>query len=89
MDIAASLVPVFVSQEAVTEGGPHCRRRAIAAAVEAQAPMAALASWQRREILEHCVTQFKVRADALALYLHTSDSQLLPHCAPISQLWSG
>ena len=27
--------------------------------------MAALASWQRREILEHCVTQFKVRADVL------------------------
>ena len=39
-----------------------CRSlRAIAAAEKAAAPMAALASWQRREILEHCVTQFKAR----------------------------
>ena len=34
---------------------------AIAAAVAAAAPMAALASYQRREILEYCVTQFKAR----------------------------
>ena len=39
--------------------------RAIAAACEAQAPMAALASWQRREILEHCVTKFKARKTTL------------------------
>ena len=45
----------------VPRAGPDIIEKAIAAAVKAQAPLAALSSYQRREILEHCVTQFKVR----------------------------
>ena len=43
--------------------------RAIAAAVEATAPMAALASYERREILDHCVRRFEERFHELAFAL--------------------
>lgn len=46
----------------VARAGAADIEEAIAAAVAAAAPMAALASYQRREILEYCVTQFKARA---------------------------
>ena len=40
--------------------------RAIAAAVEAAAPMAAMAPYQRRAVLDHCVRRFRERFDELA-----------------------
>jgi acyl-CoA reductase-like NAD-dependent aldehyde dehydrogenase len=40
--------------------------RAIAAAVAAAAPMAAMASFERQAVLAHCVTRFTERADELA-----------------------
>ena len=46
----------------VPRAGPDTIDKAIAAAVKAQAPLAALSSYQRREILEHCVVHFKARA---------------------------
>lgn len=39
---------------------------AIAAAVEACAPMRALAAYQRQDILQHCVTRFREQAETLA-----------------------
>ena len=44
-------------------------RRAIAAAEKAAPAMAALGSWQRREVLEHCVREFQARFEELALSL--------------------
>jgi acyl-CoA reductase-like NAD-dependent aldehyde dehydrogenase len=43
--------------------------RAIALAVEAQEPMRLLASYERRDVLDHCVSRFQERADELALAL--------------------
>ncbi|CAK0784038.1 hypothetical protein CVIRNUC_007241 [Coccomyxa viridis] len=43
--------------------------RAIAAAEKAAPAMAALGSWQRREVLEHCVREFQARFEELALSL--------------------
>ncbi len=40
--------------------------RAIAAAVEAAAPMAAMAPYERRAVLDHCVRRFRERFDELA-----------------------
>lgn len=40
--------------------------RAIAKAVAAEGPMAALPAWKRAEILEHCVSRFRDRQDDLA-----------------------
>ena len=42
---------------------------AIAGAVEAAEPMARMASYERQEVLTHCVTRFKERADELAYAL--------------------
>ncbi|MDM7956152.1 aldehyde dehydrogenase family protein [Blastomonas sp.] len=42
---------------------------AIAGAVEAAEPMARMPSYKRQEILNHCVTRFKERADELAYSL--------------------
>jgi acyl-CoA reductase-like NAD-dependent aldehyde dehydrogenase len=41
----------------------------IAAAVEAAEPMAAMASYERQAVLQHCVDRFKERADELAYAL--------------------
>lgn len=46
-----------------------CTCRAIAAAEKAAPAMAALGSWQRREVLEHCVREFQARFEELALSL--------------------
>ncbi|MFB9068631.1 aldehyde dehydrogenase family protein [Pseudofulvimonas gallinarii] len=43
--------------------------RAIAAAVEAERPMRELPAWRRQQVLEHCVTRFRERAEELALAL--------------------
>src|SRR5690606_33995904 len=43
--------------------------RAIAAAAEAAAPMATLAPFERKAVLEHCVTRFRERAEELAYAL--------------------
>ena len=43
--------------------------RAIAAAVEAARPMADLAAYERKAVLEHCVTRFRERRDELAMSL--------------------
>ncbi len=43
--------------------------RAIAAAAEAAAPMAALPSYARQGVLQHCVRRFEERAEELALAL--------------------
>ena len=43
--------------------------RAIAAAVDAVEPLRAMPSYRRQEILEHCVTRFRERADELAMTL--------------------
>ena len=43
--------------------------RAIAAAERAAPAMAAMGSWQRREVLEHCVREFQARFEELALSL--------------------
>jgi acyl-CoA reductase-like NAD-dependent aldehyde dehydrogenase len=43
--------------------------RAIAAAVAAAAPMAAMASYERQAVLAHCVTRFTERQDELAYAL--------------------
>ena len=48
---------------------PARMRRAIAAAEKAAPAMAALGSWQRREVLEHCVREFQARFEELALSL--------------------
>ena len=40
--------------------------RAIAAAVEAAEPMAAMASYERKAVLEHCVSRFQERFEELA-----------------------
>jgi acyl-CoA reductase-like NAD-dependent aldehyde dehydrogenase len=39
--------------------------QAVAAAVKAQRPMAALPSWRRRDVLLHCVERFRERQDEL------------------------
>lgn len=43
--------------------------RAIGAAVKATPAMAALSSWQKKEILDFCVAQFKERFEELAMSL--------------------
>ncbi len=43
--------------------------RAIAAAVQAEAPMRAMPAYARQEVLEHCVTRFRERADELTYAL--------------------
>jgi len=43
--------------------------QAVAAASAAERPMAALKSYERRAVLEHCVSRFKDRADELAQIL--------------------
>ncbi|GMH42860.1 hypothetical protein BSKO_10779 [Bryopsis sp. KO-2023] len=43
--------------------------RGIEAAVSAQEAMAKMPSWQKKEVLEHCVEQFKARFDELAMAL--------------------
>ncbi len=43
--------------------------RAIALAVEAQEPLRAMASFERRDVLDHCVQRFRERAEELALSL--------------------
>src|SRR4051794_35321162 len=43
--------------------------RAIALAVQATEPMRKLASYQRREVLEHCVRRFQQRAEEFAVVL--------------------
>jgi len=43
--------------------------RAIAAAVEAREPMAAMPPYQRRDVLEHCVVRFTERQEELATAL--------------------
>jgi acyl-CoA reductase-like NAD-dependent aldehyde dehydrogenase len=43
--------------------------RAIAAAVEATEPMAAMAAYERKAVLEHCVVRFRERFDELAMSL--------------------
>lgn len=42
---------------------------AIEAAVQAAEPMARMAAYERQDVLAHCVTRFKARADELALSL--------------------
>src|SRR5690606_37977836 len=48
---------------------PDIIDEAIAGAVRAAKPMAQLASFERQDILTHCVTRFKERADELAFAL--------------------
>ncbi len=43
--------------------------RAIGMAVEATAPMAALAAYERKAVLEHCVSRFRERFEELAMAL--------------------
>ena len=40
--------------------------QAIAAAVQAQAPMAKMAAYERQQVLDHCVLRFRERAEELA-----------------------
>ena len=53
----------------VAEAGPAAIERAIAKAVDATEPMRRLASFERRDVLMHCVARFGERADELALAL--------------------
>jgi len=46
-----------------------CACRAIAAAEKAAPEMAAMASYQRKEVLEHCVREFEERFEKLAVSL--------------------
>lgn len=48
---------------------PDVIEQAIAGAVEATAPMAAMASYERQDVLQHCVDRFKERYDELAYAL--------------------
>lgn len=48
---------------------PEHIERAIAACAEAAAPMAAMASYERRDVLNHCVERFRERKDELAMAL--------------------
>jgi len=60
------------SGEVVTRAalaGREAIERAISLAVEAQEPMRALASYERRDVLDHCVSRFRERAEELALAL--------------------
>jgi len=53
----------------VAMADPDAIDRAIAAAVEAAAPMRELASYQRRDVLVHCVRRFEERFDEFAMSL--------------------
>ena len=48
---------------------PDVIDEAIAGAVRAAAPMAKLASYEKQEVLNHCVTRFRERFDELAFAL--------------------
>ena len=48
---------------------PDVIEKAIAGAVEAAAPMAAMASYERQNVLQHCVDRFKERFDELSYAL--------------------
>ena len=48
---------------------PEVIDAAIAGAVRAAGPMARLASYEKRDVLDHCVTRFRERADELAYAL--------------------
>ena len=48
---------------------PDVIEKAIAGAVEATAPMAAMASYERQNVLQHCVDRFKERFDELSYAL--------------------
>src|SRR5690606_12528397 len=48
---------------------PDIIEEAIAGAVRAAEPMARLASYERRDVLNHCVARFRERSDELALAL--------------------
>jgi len=50
----------------VSLANPEVLDEAIAAAVNATAPMAALHSYERQAVLEHCVARFQARQDELA-----------------------
>jgi acyl-CoA reductase-like NAD-dependent aldehyde dehydrogenase len=53
----------------VALAGEDAIDRAIAMAVNAAEPMAQLPAWKRQEVLEHCVSRFKERAEELAIAL--------------------
>ncbi|MDA1044571.1 MAG: aldehyde dehydrogenase family protein [Verrucomicrobia bacterium] len=53
----------------VAMADPALIDRAIAAAVEAAAPMRDLAPYERQQVLQHCVDRFKERSEELALAL--------------------
>ena len=48
---------------------PDVIQEAIAGAVRAAEPMARLASYEKRDVLDHCVTRFRERFDELAYAL--------------------
>lgn len=53
----------------VAEADPAAIDRAIGKAVDATKPMRALAAYERRDVLAHCVDRFRERAEELALVL--------------------
>ena len=53
----------------VALAGPAAIDEGIASAVEAAGPMAAMASYERQEVLTHCVGRFRERFDELAMAL--------------------
>ncbi|NUM52242.1 MAG: aldehyde dehydrogenase family protein [Candidatus Hydrogenedentes bacterium] len=53
----------------VAEADPYAIDYAIGKAVEAAEPMRALAAYERRDVLMHCVTRFGARFDELAMAL--------------------
>src|SRR5207237_4058345 len=53
----------------VALAGADIIAQGIAAAVEAAEPMARMASYERQDVLAHCVTRFRERADELAYAL--------------------
>src|SRR3546814_8222085 len=56
---------------------PDVIDEAIAGAVRAAAPMARLASYEKRDVLDHCVGRFQERLDELRSEEHTSELQSL------------
>ena len=65
------LVPSFSAPTALdcrAKAGVHARR-AIAAAEKAAPAMAAMGSYQRKEVLEHCMREFERRFEDLAVSL--------------------
>lgn len=62
-------------------------RRAISAAEKAVPAMAAMGSYQRKEVLEHCVKEFEARFEELAVSLCIEAGKPIKACPRSCQPW--